>query len=166
MAEKRSHKTPAEPASEEISWSAAEHEYVEKDVRWHLAIGGLALALFFIAIWQKNYFFAVFVVVAAGTLLGVGRRRPKIFEFRVTNAGIGVGEDFFPFDRLESFSVREREGALHELIVKQKTYLNPYVRLPADAGTVGKARAFLAQKLPEEEYRESLLDLFAEWIGF
>ena len=46
-----------EPASEELSWSAAEHEYVEKDTTWYLAIAGLTLLLLLIAIWQGKLFF-------------------------------------------------------------------------------------------------------------
>jgi hypothetical protein len=152
-------------APEELSWSAAEHEYTEKDITWYLAIGGLALLLLIIAIWQGNYFFAVFVVLAGIVLANFGKRRPKVFEFRVTGEGVGIGEKFLAFDQLESFMLRERQGSLHELIVKQKTYVNPYLRIPVDGETAERARALLAAKLPEEEYQVSLLDVFADWLG-
>ncbi|MFH0806225.1 MAG: hypothetical protein V1885_00640 [Candidatus Brennerbacteria bacterium] len=149
----------------ELSWSAAEHEYVEKDVVWYLTIGGLALLLFIIALWQANYFFAIFVALAGIILANFGKRRPKVFEFRITAEGVGIGEKFFAFERLESFSLRERKDALHELIVKQNAYVNPYLRIPADRETAKRARALLAERLPEEEYQESLLDIFADWLG-
>lgn len=152
-------------APEELSWSAAEHEYVEKDVLWYLGLGGIALILLIIAVWQGNYFFAIFIALAAIVLANFGRRRPKVFEFRVTAEGVGIGEKFVEFERLESFMVRERRDALHELIVKQKAYVNPYLRIPVDGETAKQARTLLAAKLPEEEYPESLLDLLADWLG-
>ena len=152
-------------APETLSWSAAEHEYAEKNAMWYLVLGGIALLLLIIALWQGNYFFAVFVVIAAVILTNFGKRRPKVFEFRVTTEGVGVGEKFLPFEELESFMIRERQDALHELIVKKKTYVNPYVRIPVDEGTAEQARALLAVKLPEEEYEASLIDLFADWLG-
>lgn len=152
-------------APEELSWSAAEHEFVYKNATWYLAVGGLALILVIIALWQSNYFFAIFVIIAAVVLASFGKRRPKVFEFRVTEEGVGVGEKFYAFEQLESFMAREREGSLHELIVKQKTYVNPYVRIPVDSETAKRAYVLLAAKLPEEEYQASLLDVFADWLG-
>lgn len=151
--------------TQEISWSAAEHEYVEKDARWYLTIGGFSLLLIIVALWQANYFFAVFVAIAGVVLANFGKRRPKVFEFRVTEEGVGVGEKFVTFERLESFTLRERRGSLDELIVKQKTYVNPYLRIPVDGTTATRVRALLATKLPEEDYEVSLLDLFADWLG-
>ncbi len=152
-----------EPA--ELSWSAAEHEYTEKDAAWYLTVGGLAFLLLVIALWQGNYFFAVFVVIAGAVLVNFGKRRPKVFEFKVTSEGVGVGEKFITFDRLESFMIRKRAHALHELIVKQRAYVNPYLRIPLDGETAQRARELLSEKLPEEEYQESLLDVFADWLG-
>jgi hypothetical protein len=43
--------------------------------------------------------------------------------------------------------------------------VNPYLRIPVDGETAKRARAFLATKLPEEKYEESLIDLFADWLG-
>lgn len=152
-------------AQEELAWSAAEHEHVEKDLRWYLAISAVGLFLLIVAIWQRNYFFGVFTVIAAAMLASYGARRPKVFKFQVNDEGVSIGKKFFAFERLESFSLRARPGALHELIVKQKTYVNPYLRIPADANTAARAKALLAAKLPEEEYQMSFLDLFADWFG-
>lgn len=153
------------PPPHELSWSAAEHEHTGKDITWYLMIGGLALLLLVIAVWQGNYFFAIFVVLAAIMLVNFGRRRPKVFEFRVTEEGVGIGDKFTPFGQLESFMLRERSDALDELIVKQKTYVNPYLRIPVDRTTGARARTLLVTKLPEEEYQESLLDVFTDWLG-
>lgn len=164
MKEKR--KLGSEPqAPEEISWSAAEHEYVEKDIRWYLVVGGLTLFFLIIAIWQGNYFFAIFIAIAGAILAYSGKRRSKVFAFRVNGEGVFIGEKFIAFDQLESFALRERPAALHELIVKQKTYVNPHLHIPLDRETAARAQVFLGTKIPEEEYKESLLDIFADWLG-
>jgi len=166
MPDRRNTTKSTAAVAEEISWSAAEHGYYEKDLRWYLAVGGVGAVLFILALWQSNYFFAVFVAFAAGVLIHFGKRRPKVLDFRITKEGVGIGERFLEFDRLESFAVRERPGALHELIVKQRVYMNPYVRIPIDGMTAKRAQEFLAERLPEEEYQQSFIDLFADWLGF
>ncbi|MDP3975276.1 MAG: hypothetical protein Q8P88_03280 [Candidatus Jorgensenbacteria bacterium] len=164
---KKSEKSQEEPRPpEEISWNAAEHEYVKKDIRWYLVVGGLTLFFLILAIWQSNYFFAVFIVIAGAILASSGKRHPKVFTFRVNGEGVFIGEKFIAFEQLESFTIRERPAALHELIVKQKTYVNPYLHIPLDGETAERARALLGEKIPEEEYKESLLDIFADWLGF
>lgn len=165
MTEKTEPESAAVPPRAEVSWKAAEYGYVEKSVLWYAVVGLTALILVAVALWQKNFFFAVFVVIAAAVFIAFGKQRPPVVEFRVSGEGVSVGKRSFSYDRLESFAVRSRPNRLDEIILKQKTYVNPYLRLPADAKSARDARLLLRAALPEVEYQESLIDILSEWVG-
>ncbi len=156
---------PVQPLRE-LVWRAAEYEYIEKGPLWFLGIGFVGLVLAAIALWQRNFFFAVFVVIAASVLVSLGRKRPQVVEFRITDEGVTVGKQFASFERLQDFSFRERPGRLDELTLTRKSVVAPFVRIPIDAHSVEGARKLLAAKLPEVPREASLIDLIAERLGF
>ncbi len=150
-----------------ISWRAAEYEYVRKDVGWYWIIGGVSTALITIAIWQKNFFFALFIFLAAFVLIVFGKRRPHVYDFSIGEEGIRAGKNMhLAFDYIEGFSIRNRSGRLDQIVIKKKTTINPYVKIPIDSKMEPKAREYLLKKLPEIEYKESILDIISELLGF
>ncbi len=150
----------------EITWRAAEYEFVEKNVIWYLGVGLVGFILVLLAIWQRNFFFAVFIAIAAAVLVAMGRKRPSVVEFVVNEEGITVGKHFSPFEQFQGFSLRERPERLHELVLTKKAVVAPFVKIPVDAHAAVQVRELLVAKLPEVEYQESLLDVIAEWLGF
>ena len=151
----------------EITWRAAEYDHFEKSGSWYLIVGGVSLVLLIISLWQGNFFFAIFILLAAIMVVTFGNRRPAVLEFGLNQEGCNMGRgNFFKYDQLESFSLRSRPGRLDEIIFKKKTSFNPYARIPVDSQTAEKIKIFLVQKLPEEEYKDSLLDILVDFLGF
>lgn len=159
-------KRSAHKHTAEITWRAAEYEYMEKGALWYWLAGVAAAFLAILSLWWRNFFFAVFVILAAGMVIFFGRRRPAVMEFRITEAGAHMGRKFLPFENVEDFSIRVRPRHLDEIVLKKKVMVNPYVRIPIDSKLAGDARAILNKILPEVEYKESLVDLFSEMLGF
>ncbi len=150
----------------EITWRAAEYEHYEKTPGWFLSAGVAAALLLGIALWQKNFFFAVFIVIAFGAILYFSQRRPEIMDFSIGPEGVMLGHLFLEYDRFEDFAIRERRQQLHEVVLKRKTTLNPQLRMPIDSKLAERARAMLAERLPEVPYQESLLETLTDLIGF
>jgi hypothetical protein len=156
----------AEKNMREISWRAAEHEHVPKTGNWYLLMGAVALGLIIFSLWQKNFFFAVFIILASVMIFTMSRRKPQVFEFRLNEHGIAIGNRIaYDYDRLQDFSIRNRPGRLDELIIRRKTAMNPEVRMLVDAKTMVKIQEFLKDRLPEVKHEESLIDLFREVLG-
>lgn len=156
-----------EKREDEVSWRAAEFEYVKKDAGWYWMVGTLSVILVMVAIRQESFFFAVFALVAGAMMIFSGRRRPRILNFSVGAEGIKVeGLSLIKYETLEGFALRDREGGLGEIILRKKSRLNPYVKIPVDRKTAERAGAVLRRRLPEEEYKESLTDILGEWMGF
>lgn len=151
----------------EISWRAAEYDHFEKSPGWYAAVGGTALVLFIIALWQKNFFFGIFILLAGIMVVFLSNRKPGILEYKFTDKGFGMGHNvFYEYDKLDNFSLRNRPGRLDELILKRKITVNPFLRIPIDGRTAEKVRLFLVQKLPEAEHRDSMMDVLTDLLGF
>jgi len=150
----------------EISWRAAEYDFVPKDVSWYWLVGGVAAALFLIALWQGNFFFAIFVVLAGAVMIFFGRRRPQIFDFKINEEEVIIGKLRYKFDFFEGFALRKRPGRLDEIVLKKKKAFNPFLKIPIDSILAQDARVLLLSKLPEIEYSDSLVDIFFDWIKF
>jgi len=150
-----------------ISWRAAEYQYIEKDIGWYFTVSFVALLLIVLSLWGGNFFFAIFMVIAAVTVIFFARRRPQIFDFKISNEGVAIGENiFYDYDALHGFVIRERPGRLNEIVLQKKANLNPYLKIPVDSKLAEEVKIFLGNKLPEIEYQESLVETVSEWLGF
>lgn len=150
----------------EITWRAAEYRYIKKGAGWYWLIGFIASALVVISLFQDNFFFAVFIVIAAAMLITLGGRKPQIFDFKINDKGVAIGDKiFYDYERLEGFTIRNRPEQLDEIVFKKKATINPHIKIPIDSKLAPKVKNILETKLPEIEYQESLIDIIFERFG-
>lgn len=165
MAENKQTK-PEKNATTEISWRAAEHGFHEKGFVWYLWLVIVTGAIVIIALWQKNFFFAIFSVLAGVMVWVFSKRRPPIVEFKITDSGISVGSTFYEYSDIDHFSTRSRPGFLDEIIISRKTRMNPFLFIPIDSHLAVSAHALLNTKLDEVEYQETFIDTISELLRF
>lgn len=152
---------------EKIVWKAAEFEYREKDVSWYWIFATVFVILGMIALWQKNFFFLVFLIVAGAVAVFFSRRRPRVLEFKIDDNGISIGSQTrYPFKDFEGFDIHKRPGRLDELVFRHKGYLRKIVRLPIDSELGREAAIFLEKRLRRAKYEETLIDVISDWVGF
>lgn len=151
----------------EVSWRVAEFEHREKEASWYWIVGTIGAVLAMLALWQKNFFFFIFILFAEVMVLTGARKKPKIVEFRITEKGVGIGGAiFYPFSELEWFDIKNRPGRLDLIIMKRKTAINPLVHMLADTDTAKEVERFLTGKLTRFDYDESLVSILMDWFGF
>jgi len=151
----------------ELTWRAAEYQFVEKNAGWYGLVVVLGIVLLFLALLGRNFFFGVFIVIAVVMVISFGRRRPRVLDFKISEKGVAVGKDvFYDYDRLEGYAFLEKPGRLDEIVLKKKTAINPIIKLPIDAKSAEKAGVILQNHLPQIKYEDSLLDIISEWLGF
>jgi len=150
----------------EVIWRAAEFEHSEKTTLWYVGLGIATIVLLAIAFIQKNFFFAIFIFIAAGTVFFFAEKKPAVFDFKVNEEGVTIGNRVFRYDDLHNFAVHERPGKLDAIVIHRKVNINPHLMIPADMRTINKAKAILSRKLPEVEYNESIIEIFSDLLGF
>ncbi len=153
---------------EEISWEAPEFNEVERGIGWYFLIGIISLALFLFGWFTKNFFFMVFVIIAAVLLIALGRRKPERITFTLHENGIRVGnvKTPYPYSSFRGFAIVEHEHGNNVLILRQKSFPNQYLKIPLPKIMTLKVRNFLKEKLTENSYEESFMDILSDRMGF
>ena len=90
----------------QISWRAPEFEYHEKTAGWYWTTVVIALIILAFALWQQNFLFGVFVIIAEILLVIWANKKPEIVEFVVGEKGILVDEKRnYSYSEIENYSV-------------------------------------------------------------
>ena len=150
----------------EIIWIAPEFEYRPKDVGWYWM--SIIVAAFFIlaAIWQKNFLFAIFIIVAEAMMLYWARQLPPHIEFKLDDKGLLLGKNkFHAYEEMSGFSVIEKMGSW-ELILKTKERIQPFIKISIFENDAEDIKKLLKERLEEMEFPESIVDHISKIIGF
>lgn len=155
-------------ASFEIKWQAPEFEYRPKGVSWYWVSIIVAVIILAIAVWQKNFLFGFFVILAEVLLLTWANREPQLVNFILTEKGLSVGDrKFHAFADVESFSTDTHEGAdWPDLFFEFRRRLKPLLKVKIPKGRAAEIEKSLKTILQQTEHEHSLLDTIEELIGF
>ncbi len=157
-----------------ISWQAPEFEYQQKDVSWYWLSLITAIIVLVFAIWQKNFFFAIFVLIAWFVITYLAGRFPTIWEFKIDEKGIKISlpnnqtgnNKFFLYSEIEGFDIHQAGEECKELVLKLKSKFSPYLKINCYIRDEEKVKNLLLKFLPQEEYQPSLVDSVSRLIRF
>ncbi len=158
----------AHRTSNGINWSAPEYEYRPKSVSWFWLTIIVAVLILALAVWQKNFLFGFFVVVAEVLLLVWGNREPREVHFSVSGKGLTVdGKKFYAWSEIENWSADEPGELEHgDIVLNFKGRLRPNVRILVPKEKFAETRGAFAEKLPEVEREESVIDSLERFLRF
>jgi len=153
-----------------LAWSAPEFEYWQKPRIWYLVLILVSLVIFIIALWQGNFLFAVFVVLASIVLISSGKRPPRHLDFRLTEEALIIdNKKAYLYEQLSGFAIHRLDSikdGLSELVIQRKHRLGAYLKILYPTAHTEEIRHFLNRHLPEIEYQDSLSDHFFRWLKF
>ena len=152
----------------EISWQAPEFEYREKTVSWYWFSIILAVLVLAVAIWQKNFLFAVFVILAEILILVWANREPTTIEYRLNEKGLDIGKNkSYTYGEIESFGMREYSGEeWSELVFTFKKSLRPPLKASLPTHLLPQVKKALEAILRETEIKESAFDALERFLRF
>ena len=136
-------------------------ENKNKDKNWQIGVTiflGLCFLFFF---WQKNYWGSLLVLIIFLLIFSLGKRKENIL-FAISNKGVRVEREIFPYKNLESFWIFEEPC---EIYLKTKRAYLQYVTIPLPKEYFNTAKEILSKFLPEKEAERTLLDTIARKIG-
>ncbi len=141
---------------------------MEKEFGWYFFIGLTALIIVIFAFWKNNFFFALFMIIAAILVMIFGSKRPTVHTFKIDGHGISIGNKFLPYSRISNFSIRNhpQRGGPREIVIRKKSAVNPFIHMPAEKYMISHAREILSEHIPEEDFNETFADIFADFLGF
>lgn len=162
-------------ANFEIIWRAPEFEYREKDVGWYWLTIIIAVVILAIAVWQRNFLFGVFVILAELLILVWGNRKPGMVSFKLNNEGLTIRErKSYRYKDIEGFAIEEgapeqARGEKDEwamLILKFSGKFKPNLRVNFPKVKIAAVKKTMAEFVPEIEIEPSLMDSLERFLRF
>lgn len=150
-----------------INWQAPEFEERPKGVSWYWLSIIIAAIILGISIWQKNFLFGFFVVIAEMLVITWGNREPGMVAFSLDDKGLSVGQHKkYSYAELDKFSVEESESEWKNIFLHFKSRFKPSLKIKAPASKIEEIKANLSSIVPEADHQPSLMDSIEEFIGF
>lgn len=141
-----------------FEWRAPEFRNLKKIRSYLKVFMMIELALFLWALYNSNFLFAIFILIASLVILFVSwDYRPKNYHFRITDSGIWVEEKLHPFIELKYFSVSPHTASKEKFFVFQRNK-GGEIRIPVPSEQAEKIRLLVNRYVPQAPYKPSFLD--------
>lgn len=157
----------ASTARQPIEWQAHEYVHYEKNQNWYWILGLFAVTGAVCAILFKDLLFAILILIAALVVAIVAGRKPSLVQFALTQRGVRIDDQLYPFNNLKSFAIAERSpNHTPKLILEPRGHFAMHIYIPLENVDVDHVHDFLLDFLKEEDHEEPIIHHFMEWIGF
>lgn len=153
------------PAKTLLTWTFPEFVRYARTKRWYTVAGLLTAAAFLWAVFQSNVLFAILLVLAAIVYVAIGQRRPRQITFTVTEDGVSVERDLYPWAELDRFWLVYQPPLVKRLFFRFKTGVRPVLSVLLEQENPVTVRKTLLEYLPEDLHgEEPALDQLARFL--
>lgn len=152
---------------ESIEWHIKTHDNTEKGTPFYTIFFSVFALLLLFALWQKNFLFGVFVILAGGLVLFLSSQDPSSFTFRIDKKGMHILESdaLYPFAQLSHFDIHELNEEYAELFFVLEGKLHPTLRIRIYEHQREDIEKLLKVYVPKKDIELSLLDSLSRIIG-
>jgi hypothetical protein len=149
-----------------FEWHGKEYASEEKGADWYWALGIVAAALIVVCVLFNNILLALVIAAATIALALQSARRPRVHTFAITEGGIIIDRDLYPYESMLHFSVFEYidETIPPSLSIKTKHLLAPHLLIPIIGYDPVDIYDYIAFHLPEGKHDESIVDRVIELL--
>ena len=151
----------------EITWEAPEFGYREKDVSWYwISIIAAALIIAF-SVWQKDFLFGFFIVIAEVLFIVWGNKVPKTIAFTLTDTELEIGGyKTYSMKEFESWSADTDDAEWGDVMFYFRSHLRPALSLIVPSAKITELRANMKVVLKEIEHQPTLIDSIEKFLRF
>lgn len=151
----------------EITWEAPEFEYREKDVSWYWISIIVAALIIAFSVWERNFLFGFFIVIAEILVIAWGNKEPRMVQFKLDESGIEVGQHkSHSLKEFESWSTEPMNDGYVELMFNFRAKLKVPLKMLAPEEKLEDIRKNLKLLLREVEHQSTLIDAIEKLLGF
>ena len=151
----------------QVVWEAPEFEYRDKDVSWYWISMIIAALMIAFAVWQKDFLFGFFIVVAEILFIVWGNREPRVAAFTLTDEEIDIGGyKSHAMHEFESWSADETGGDWAELSLYFRAHLRTPLTVILPEDRLPAVRAGLRTVLREIPHEPTLIDAIEKFLRF
>ncbi len=147
-----------------LSWTAAEHRHVPHSPDWYWGVALVAIVGTAWAVWFDDALFAVIIVICSALIFFFSLRTPPNVVVEISERGVRVGNDLFPYANLVSFSFDD--GAPPQILFRTTGALTNTLTVLVANADPAEIREALAPFLKEAAWTPSLIYAIGEYFGF
>ncbi len=144
-------------------WTFQEYEQRPRSKGWFLGLGIVAGFFLVIALWTANFLFALLIILFALILFLHYNKEPITIRFAITDVGVILGEQFFPFKDLTKFWIIYDPPEVKKLYIQKKAAITPVMIIPLTDVNPIYVRDILLNYLKEDLEPED--ESFSEYLG-
>lgn len=149
-----------------IEWEADEYEERERSADWFWALGAIAFFGIILSFIFGNLLFALIIAIAAFALYTYEKRPPQKMKIRLTPKGIQIGNDLYPYGRVNYFWLDEKRKGLPMLIISYRRAVFPYLNISIEDVEPALIRLYLRKFAEEEEHQRTFAEEISDLLGF
>ncbi len=146
-----------------IEWSFSEFHKHERGLGWYIVSFLIIGALLIYSFFTLNYLFALILILFAFIVTMHHYQEPHVVRTEITDRGIVVGKNFYPYDGIDSFWIIYEPPFSKKLFMRKKNAVQSRIILPLEDNDPLKIREILSQFLPEET--ENIEDSLSDALG-
>ena len=151
----------------QIQWEAPEYEYREKAVSWYWISIIVAAVVIAFSVWEKNFLFGLFIVVAEVLFIVWGNRAPRTLRFAITENDLAVeGGKTYSLKDFESMGIDPLNEEWTELVFIFRAKFKTPVKILFPDARLAELRDHLKTALKEAPYEPTLIDSIEKLIRF
>ncbi|MDD4761501.1 MAG: hypothetical protein PHZ25_00545 [Candidatus Pacebacteria bacterium] len=151
---------------EKIEWRAPEFEFSSENSSWLLISIPIALLFIAFSLWQKNFLFALLIILSEVSLFFLANSHREEYDFSLESEGLKIENRLYSWNSFESFSLDKNEGKRSFIYFLKKNISIFNLRIPAKTEDIEKIRVFLNNYLTEKEHKNSLFEEISKFLGF
>ena len=149
-----------------LTWSAYEHEHVERSTEWYWALGVVAVSLGLSSVLLGNLLFAFIIVIGAAIMGLLASKPPTLTHVEISDRGIRVADGLHLWGDVISFWVDTEESEVPLLLVDTTKFLSPNIVIPIVDIDPDDVRTWMREHTEEVYMREPLSQKIFELLGF
>lgn len=144
----------ANTENKDVSWSAPEFETHDRSPVWYIGLAILAIITIAYAVWQRDYTMLITLGVIYTAVYLYAHKSPETIEVNISPLGIGLNEQWYPYERLRSFWIIYRPPQIKVLYISTNDYVVREVAIQLGDQDPNPVRDILLKHLPEDLERE------------
>ena len=133
-----------------------EFEYYEKDIKWYVYFGIIMGIIVLISIFNRNFTLIAIVLLSAILIVIRAGRKPNLIKLIISGDGISLGNEFWEYKDIKSFSLFEADGKKYLIFIPIGKF-RLQVKVPVSDPEAIRQR--LNNLVSEVEYEESLIEI-------
>lgn len=139
-----------------LSWKIDEFVKHQRNKKWYMIASAIALALIIWAIIDKNYFFALIIILSSALIVFYDGEVPNKIDVKLEYNGLFVGNNFYEFQSISSFYIIYKpEQKVKKIFFEFKNPLKNRLSISLENENPIIIRDYLLQYLKEDLEKEN-----------